>query len=227
MGRCSKGFGKIEMKRFVFAISGASGSIIGIRVLRELLKTSQVHLIISSQSFSIIKEETGMDWTIKKNSKFKIPASGESPRRQNSKLIEDKIRKYFKTDRLFFHEDTDMHAPIASGSFKADGMLVVPCSMKTLSGIANGYANNLVERAADVTIKEGRPLLISPREMPFSAIHLENMLKLASLGVKIAPPVLAFYHKPKKIDDIVDFLAGKILDAMGIEHETFKRWGGC
>ena len=218
MGRCSKGFGKAEMKKFVFAISGASGSIIGIRVLRELLKTSQVHLVISSQSFSIIKDETGADWTIKKGSK--------GQRVKGSKLTEDKIRKYFKTDRLFFHEDTDMYAPIASGSFKADGMLVVPCSMKTLSGIANGYANNLVERAADVTIKEGRALLLSPREMPFSAIHLENMLKLAMIGVKIAPPVPAFYHKPKNIDDIIDFMAGKILDAMGIEHEIFKRWGG-
>ncbi|KAF0144378.1 MAG: 3-octaprenyl-4-hydroxybenzoate carboxy-lyase UbiX [Nitrospirae bacterium] len=218
MGRCSKGFGKIEMKRFVFAISGASGPIIGIRILRELLKTSQVHLIISSQSFSIIKEETGIDWTIKKGSR--------GQRGKGSKLTEDKIRKHFKTDRLFFHEDTDMYAPIASGSFKTDGMLVVPCSMKTLSGIANGYANNLVERAADVTIKEGRALLLSPREMPFSAIHLENMLKLAMIGVKIAPPVPAFYHKPRNIDDIVDFMAGKILDAMGIEHEIFKRWGG-
>ncbi|TAL22616.1 MAG: UbiX family flavin prenyltransferase [Nitrospirae bacterium] len=206
------------MKKYVFAISGASGSIIGIRVLKELLKTSEVHLIISSQSFSIIKDETGIDWTIKEGSK--------GQRVKGSKLTEDKIRKHFKTDRLFFHEDTDMYAPIASGSFKTDGMFVVPCSMKTLSGIANGYANNLVERAADVTIKEGRPLLLSPREMPFSAIHLENMLKLARLGVKIAPPVPAFYHKPEKIDDLVDFMAGKILDAMESEHEIFKRWGG-
>jgi 4-hydroxy-3-polyprenylbenzoate decarboxylase len=119
-----------------------------------------------------------------------------------------------------------MEAPIASGSFKTDGMLIVPCSMKTLSGIANGYANNLIERTADVTIKEGRALLLSPREMPFSAIHLENMLKLARIGVKIVPPVLAFYHKPKKIDDIVDFIAGKILDAVGVEHEIYRRWEG-
>jgi 4-hydroxy-3-polyprenylbenzoate decarboxylase len=97
--------------------------------------------------------------------------------------------------------------------------------MKTLSGIANGYANNLTERAADVTIKEGRPLLLSPREMPFSAIHLENMLKLAKIGVKIAPPVPAFYHKPKKLDDVVDFVAGKILDSFGISHNLFRRWG--
>ncbi|MDP2277045.1 MAG: UbiX family flavin prenyltransferase, partial [Nitrospirota bacterium] len=205
------------MKKYIFAISGASGSIIGIRVLKELIKHSEIHLVISSQSFSIIKEETGIDWTIKKNSKFKI---------QSSKLIEDKIRKYFKTDRLFFYRDDQLDAPIASGSFKTDGMLVVPCSMKTLSGIANGYANNLIERAADVTIKEGRTLLLSPREMPFSAIHLENMLKLSRIGVKIAPPVLAFYHKPKKIEDIVDFIAGKILDAVGVEHEIYRRWKG-
>lgn len=205
------------MKKYIFAITGASGSIIGMRVLRELLKTSQVHLIISGQSFSIIKGETGIDWTNKKGSRvqgFK-----------GSKFIEGKIRKYFNTDRLFFYEDAQMDAPIASGSFKTDGMFIVPCSMKTLSGIANGYANNLIERAADVTIKEGRTLLLSPREMPFSAIHLENMLKLARLGVKIAPPAMGFYYKPKKIDDIVDFIAGKILDVIGVEHKMFKRWG--
>lgn len=199
------------MKRFVFAISGASGSIIGIRVLKELIKHSEIHLVISSQSFSIIKEETGVDWATDK---------------KGSRVIEDKIRKYFKTERLFFHSENQMEAPIASGSFKTDGMFVVPCSMKTLSGIANGYANNLIERAADVTIKEGRTLLLSPREMPFSAIHLENMLKLSRIGVKIAPPVLAFYHKPKKIDDMVDFMAGKILDAVGVEHEIYRRWDG-
>lgn len=198
------------MKKYVFAISGASGSIIGIRVLKELIKHSEIHLVISSQSFSIIKEETGVDWAADK---------------KGSRVIEDKIRKYFKTERLFFHSENQMEAPIASGSFKTDGMLVVPCSMKMLSGIANGYANNLIERAADVTIKEGRTLLLSPREMPFSAIHLENMLKLAKIGIKIAPPVLAFYHKPKKIDDMVDFTAGKILDAIGVAHEIYKRWG--
>ena len=180
------------MKKYILAITGASGSIFGIRLLEELLKTAEVHLVISSNTFSIIEDETGIDWAIKKSSKF-IRQGG-----QNSKLREDKIRKYFKTDRLFFYENTQMDAPVASGSFKTDGMLVVPCSMKTLSGIANGYANNLIERAADVTIKEGRTLLLSPREMPFSAIHLENMLKLSRIGVKIAPPVLAFYHKPKK-----------------------------
>lgn len=194
------------MKRFVIAITGASGSIFGIRLLEELLKFSEVHLIISPNTYSIIKEETGIDWT-------------DISRRKEI------IRDHFKTEKLFFYEDKEMEAPIASGSFKTDGMLVVPCSMKTLSGIANGYANTLIERAADVTIKEGRPLLLSPREMPFSAIHLENMLKLARIGVKIAPPVMAFYHKPKRIDDMVDFVVGKILDLFNLDHELFKRWG--
>ncbi|MDP3049586.1 MAG: flavin prenyltransferase UbiX [Thermodesulfovibrionales bacterium] len=215
------------MKKYVFAISGASGSIIGIRVLKELIKHSEIHLVISSQSFSIIKEETGIDWSgDKKSSKFSPRRVARGDKVQSSKFkTEDLIRKYFNTDRLFFYRDDQLDAPIASGSFKTDGMLIVPCSMKTLSGIANGYANNLIERAADVTIKEGRALLLSPREMPFSAIHLENMLKLARIGVKIAPPVLALYHKPKKIDDMVDFIAGKILDAVGLEHEIYKRWG--
>jgi 4-hydroxy-3-polyprenylbenzoate decarboxylase len=97
--------------------------------------------------------------------------------------------------------------------------------MKTLSGIASGYANNLIDRSADVAIKEGRRLIISPREMPFNAIHLENMLKLARLGVTIAPPVPAFYQQPESIDEIVDFVVGKILDCAGISHLLFRRWG--
>lgn len=196
------------MKRYILAISGASGSVFGIRVLESILGKSEVHLIISSQSFSIIRHETGRDWSGKTDA-----------------AVQEKIRAHFKSRRIHYYNETDLAAPLSSGSFITDGMLVVPCSMKTLSGIAHGYANNLTERAADVTIKEGRPLLLAPREMPFSAIHLENMLKLARLGVKIAPPVPAFYQKPKELDDIVDFVAGKILDSFGIKHDLFKRWG--
>ncbi len=196
------------MKRYILAISGASGSVFGIRVLEAILKKSEVHLIISSQSFSIIRHETGIDWSGKTDA-----------------AVQEKIRAYFKSRRIHYHNENNLAAPLSSGSFITDGMLVAPCSMKTLSGIAHGYANNLTERAADVTIKEGRPLLLSPREMPFSAIHLENMLRLARLGVKIAPPVPAFYQQPKKLDDIVDFVAGKILDSFGIPHGLFKRWG--
>ena len=138
--------------------------------------------------------------------------------------IEKNIRASLGSKKVHYCNEQNMAAPISSGSFKHDGMFIVPCSMKTLSGVAQGYTENLIQRAADVTIKEGRPLLLSPREMPFSAIHLENMLKLARLGVKIAPPVPGFYHSPKTIDDLVDFMAGKILDAMGIEHNIYKRW---
>lgn len=212
------------MKKFVLAITGASGSIFGVRVLEELVKTAEVHLVISSNTFQIIKDETGRDW---------VGSNQQSPKKgaeaaigvQPSKATENIIREQFKTDRIFFCEDKQMYAPIASGSFKIDGMLVVPCTMKTLSGIANGYASNLIERAADVVIKEGRPLLLSPREMPFSAIHLENMLKLARLGVRIAPPVPAFYQGPQNLDDMINFIVGKILDSFGVEHELFKRWG--
>ncbi|MDP2166742.1 MAG: UbiX family flavin prenyltransferase [Thermodesulfovibrionales bacterium] len=195
------------MKRYVIAITGATGSAIGIRVIGELLKEAEVHLIVSSGSFFIIQSETGMDWNA-----------------ADANKVQAKIRRHFSTRRLFYWEGHNMAAPVSSGSFRTDGMLVVPCSMKTLSGIASGYANTLVERAADVTIKEGRMLLLSPREMPLSAIHLENMLKLARIGVKIAPPVAGFYHNPQSLDDMVDFFAGKILDAVGIQHTLFTRW---
>lgn len=193
------------MKRFILGITGATGSAIGLRVAEELIRSAEVHLIISSQAFFIIKEETGLDW---------------------SSETEKRIRRQFSTKNLFYCPEDNMASPLASGSFQTDGMLIVPCSMKTLSGIAHGYANTLIERAADVTIKEGRRLLLSPRETPLSAIHLENMLKLARLGVKIVPPIMGFYHKPSSLAEMIDFIAGKILDAMGIENSLFSRWKG-
>jgi 4-hydroxy-3-polyprenylbenzoate decarboxylase len=119
----------------------------------------------------------------------------------------------------------DVGASIASGSFRTAGMAIVPCSMGTLSGIAQGASGNLLERAADVMLKEGRPLVLVPRETPLNAIHLEHMLRLARLGVRIVPAMPAFYHRPRTMEDLVDFVVGKILDAMGIDHELFKRWG--
>ena len=196
------------MKSFIVAITGASGSIYGIRLIEGLLKSKhKVYLVISKQAFSIIKIETGINWT-----------------GNTASEIEKKIQKYFSSKNIKYYSENNLSAPFSSGSFITDGMFVVPCSMKTLSGIANGYANSLIERAADVMLKEGRRLILSPREMPFSAVHLENMLKLARLGVKIIPPIPAFYHKPKNIKDIIDFVVGKILDSAEVRHNIFKRW---
>ena len=196
------------MKSFIVAVTGASGSIYGIRLIEGLLKSKhKVYLVISKQAFSIIKIETGINWT-----------------GNTASEIEKKIQKYFSSENIKYYSENNLSAPFSSGSFITDGMFVVPCSMKTLSGIANGYANSLIERAADVMLKEGRRLILSPREMPFSAVHLENMLKLARLGVKIIPPIPAFYHKPKNIKDIIDFVVGKILDSAGVRHNIFKRW---
>jgi 4-hydroxy-3-polyprenylbenzoate decarboxylase len=119
-----------------------------------------------------------------------------------------------------------MAAPISSGSFRTDGMAIVPCSMKTLSSIANGYDDNLVSRAASVCIKESRKLVIVPRETPLSRIHLQNMSKLADIGVIVLPAMPGFYHRPKSIDDLVTHIAGKILDQFDIDHNVFRRWGG-
>ncbi len=196
------------MKSFIVAISGASGSIYGIRLVEELLKTvDNIYLCISRTSFLIINTETGLDW------------AGAT-----TLETEQKIQKYYSSKKIRYFSEDNLAAPVSSGSFLTDGMFVVPCSMKTLSGIANGYANNLTERAADVVLKEGRPLILSPREMPFNEIHLENMLKLKKMGVSIVPPIPGFYHKPKDINDIVDFVVGKILDSAGIGHDLFKRW---
>jgi 4-hydroxy-3-polyprenylbenzoate decarboxylase len=195
------------MKRFVVAMTGASGARIGLRVLEELLKQNEVHLVISNAAFTILEQETFLKVAGKKHG-----------------LIEETLRELYGSRELFLYPDDFLEAPIASGSFKTDAMLVAPCSMKTLSAIANGYASGLVERAADVTIKEGRKLVLAPREVPFSAIHLENMLKLARLGVVIAPPVAAFYYGPQNLDELIDFFAGKLLDSVGVEHGLFRRW---
>jgi 4-hydroxy-3-polyprenylbenzoate decarboxylase len=123
--------------------------------------------------------------------------------------------------------DDNLAAPISSGSFKTDGMAIVPCSMKTLASIANGFDDSLISRAAGVCIKEGRKLVVVPRETPLSAIHLENMAKLSGTGAVILPAMPGFYHRPKSIDELVSHVVGKVLDQFGIEHSLFRRWGGA
>jgi len=182
--------------RLVVGISGSSGIIYGIRLLEVLSESKdiEVYLIITRAAELILREESS---------------------KSKENLIE--LAEHF-------YELDDMDAPIASGSFPIDGMIVVPCSMKTLAGISSGYSENLLLRVADVTIKENRPLIIVPRETPLSPIHLENMLKLSRIGVTILPAIPAFYHNPSTVGDIVDYVIGKILDALNIEHSLFKRW---
>jgi len=119
----------------------------------------------------------------------------------------------------------DLAADIASGSYPLDGMVIVPASMKTVSALANGYTDNLVTRAADVQLKERRPLIVVPRETPLHAVHLENMAKLSRLGAVILPAMPGFYHNPESVDDLVDFVVGKILDQLGVENKMYNRWG--
>lgn len=194
------------MKSYAVAISGASGAVYGIRLLEYLSKEGyKVYLTASSDGLSIIRNEVGIDWL------------GDETE------VNKDIKERFGGDIRYF-EESNLNAPIASGSVYLDGMIVIPCSMKAMSAIAHGFSSNLIERAADVTIKERRRLVMVPRETPLSAIHLRNMLTLAETGVHIIPAMPAFYHNPKSIDHMVDFIVGRVLDSLGIRNNLFKRW---
>jgi 4-hydroxy-3-polyprenylbenzoate decarboxylase len=137
---------------------------------------------------------------------------------ENSEIVAE------REENIFFHKEKDIDAPISSGSFKADAMIIAPCSMNTLAKIAVGIADNLTSRTASVMIKERKTLLLAPRELPFSPIHLENMLKLSQIGVIIAPPVLGYYSDIKTLEDMENFIIGKWFDLLGIENSLYKRW---
>lgn len=197
------------MPHIVVAITGASGSIYGLRLVEELLKADcRVTLLITRSGFDVLRYETGLD------------LSGPVEQRR------EKLRARFGDAALLDHYDEDdLFAPVASGSSAADAVVVCPCSMGTAGRIAAGLANNLVERVADVALKERRELLLVPRETPFNRIHLENLLRLDQAGARILPAMPAFYHRPRSIDELVDFLVGKILDNLRIPHRLFPRWG--
>jgi 4-hydroxy-3-polyprenylbenzoate decarboxylase len=182
--------------KLVVGITGSTGVIYGIRLLEVLKeKNIETHLILTEWAQKCIAMETD----------YKL----------------DQVKSLATT----VSDETNMAASVSSGTHKIDGMLVIPCSMKTLSSIANGYDETLVARAAGVTLKESRKLILVTRETPLTAINLENMLKLARLGVVILPPVPGFYTKPKTIDELVSHTVGKCLDQFDIEHNLYKRWG--
>ena len=185
------------MKRVILAITGASGAILGIRAL-ELLREGGVetHLVISRAARQTIVSET--DWAV------------------------DKVEALAN----FNYAPQDIGARIASGSFVTDGMLVAPCSIKTLSGIANSYTDNLIVRAADVCLKEGRRLILAVRETPLHPGHLRLMQQAAGAGAVIMPPIPAFYGGPKTLDELVTSLAGRLLLRLGIENDHYRRWDG-
>jgi len=198
------------MATYTIAMTGASGAPYGLRVLQALVQGGHnVSFCITGDGKAILHDETGLLLT---GSEAEIQATLE--RHLGAK--EGQLR--------YFSED-NMYAPIASGSAKVDAMVVVPCSMKALSSIAYGFASNLIERAADVTIKEKRKLIIVPRETPLSPIHLRNLLSLSEHGCHIIPAMPAFYHRPKNIQDLIDFIAGRVLDALGVESDLSPRWG--
>lgn len=183
--------------RIVIGITGASGVIYGVRMLRLLRDTNcETHLIISEAGILNIEIETGY-------------------RAEEVSAMAD-----------YTYDNMNVSASLASGSFLTQGMVIIPCTIKTLSGIANSYTENLLVRSADVTLKEKRKLVLVLRETPLHKGHLRLMTMAADLGAHILPPIPSFYHMPKTIDDIIDQTIGKIFDYIGIEHELFSRWNG-
>ena len=183
------------MNRLIVGISGASGVIYAQRFLQQIVQKTKIEVHLIITSHA-------------------------------RTIINHELGGDTDLSRLAFqnYSPDDLTAPISSGSYPANGMIVIPCSMKTLAGLASGYADNLLLRAADVTMKEKRPLLLVPREAPLSPIHLENMLKLSNRGAHIIPACPGFYHLPKTLDDLIDQFIFRILDALGLESPV-KRWG--
>lgn len=189
--------------RYIVGITGASGSIYGVRLVEELIKKgNEVYFIVTSNGKKVLEYELEIDF-------------------------EEWIKSINQDrERLILCDIEDMFSLVASGSFKTDAMIIVPCSMGTLSKISSGIADNLLIRAADVMIKEKRRLILVPRETPLSSIHLKNMLVLSDLNVMILPPMPAFYQKPKTIDEIVNSTVGRILASLNIDTDLYNQWSG-
>ena len=194
------------MKRLIVGITGASAGIYGVRLLEVLTQHEdiEVHLTISSSGARALSEELQIEIDL---DNFKLESLIGIP-----------------SPRVIYHHESDIGASIASGSFRTEGMIVVPCSMGSIASIAAGISRNLIQRAADVCIKENRKLVLVPRETPLSSIHLENMLKLSRMGVCVLPAMPGLYHFPKTVDDMFNFVVTKILDQFGIDTKLIQRW---
>ena len=197
-------------RRVTLAVTGASGSQYALRLLECLVRADvEVFFLISQAAQLVVATETELQLPPK-------PQALEAFLTEHYQAREGQIRVFGKQDWM---------SPVASGSGAPAAMVVCPCSTGTLSAIATGASNNLIERAADVTLKERRQLILVPRESPYSTIHLENMLKLSRMGAVILPASPGFYHQPQSIDDLVDFIVARILNQLGIEQDLLKRWG--
>ena len=200
------------MKRtIVVAITGASGAIYATRTVAALLERGcHIELVVSDYGRRLLRDELGDDAAIDKLMDYLVAAYGEGVRAGTYTL----------------HSNKDLGAKIASGSQNCDSMVIVPCSMKTLAGVAHGLSRNLIERAADVMLKERRKLILLPRETPMSLPQLRNMVLCAEAGAMLMPAMPAFYQMPQTLDDLANFMAGKILAALGFEHELYPAWKG-
>jgi flavin prenyltransferase len=200
------------MKRsIVVAITGASGAIYATRTVAALLERGcHIELVVSDFGRRLLRDELGDDAAIDKLMDYLVTAHGEGVRAGTYTL----------------HSNKDLGAKIASGSQNCDSMVIVPCSMKTLAGVAHGLSRNLIERAADVMLKERRKLILLPRETPMSLPQLRNMVLCAEAGAMLMPAMPAFYQMPQTLDDLANFMAGKILAALGFEHELYAAWKG-
>lgn len=194
------------MKRIIVGLTGASGTVYGTRLVEVLADQTnfEVHLTISPAGARSLLEEVGIDIDV------------------DNFELSDLIGR--DADNVIYHSPNDIGASIASGSFRAEGMVIIPCSMGTVASVAMGLSRNLLQRSADVCMKERRKLVLVVRETPFSTIHLENMLKLSKNGVTILPAMPAFYHFPDTIDDQINFMVSKTLDQFGIEAGLIRRW---
>ncbi len=198
-------------QRIVVGLAGASGTVYGTRLTEILVNTGwDVHLLVSQSTWKVMQAEAGIDG-----------ASPSTPLTKWLNVTEEQAR-----DQIFTYNVRDIAAPMASGTFKSRGMIVMPCSMKTVAAIAHGYSDNLLTRCADCFLKEKRPLVVVPRETPLSLIHLRNLTTLAEAGAHVIPAMPGFYHNPETIDDLVDFMVMKVLEALGISFDHNMTWKG-